>query len=85
MCLKKGEEIGSEVHKGSQFIRIEKGRGICVVGGVRHRIKDGTGIVIPGGRRHNIINTGKGKLKLYSIYSPPEHPRNKKERNKIVE
>ena len=30
--------------------------------------------IIPAGRWHNVINCGHGPLKLYSIYSPPEHP-----------
>jgi mannose-6-phosphate isomerase-like protein (cupin superfamily) len=23
---------------------------------------------------HNVVNTGDGDLKLYSLYAPPEHP-----------
>jgi mannose-6-phosphate isomerase-like protein (cupin superfamily) len=30
--------------------------------------------VIPAGVWHNVFNTGEGELKLYSIYSPAEHP-----------
>ena len=34
MCLKPGEEIGSEVHKNvDQFFRIEKGKGKVVING----------------------------------------------------
>jgi len=30
-------------------------------------------VVVPAGARHNIINTGTESLKLYTIYSPPNH------------
>ncbi|MGB9714894.1 MAG: cupin domain-containing protein [Thermodesulfovibrionales bacterium] len=74
MCLKPGEEIGEEVHELDQFIRIEKGKGKAVLDGVEHKIKDDYAIVIPAGTKHNIINTSKDdELKLYTIYSPPQH------------
>jgi len=31
-------------------------------------------IIIPAGTWHNIINTGDSKMKLYTVYTPPEHP-----------
>ena len=31
-------------------------------------------MIIPGGTWHNVVNTGDGDLKLYSLYAPPEHP-----------
>lgn len=75
MSLKPGEEIGSEVHPNvDQFFRIEVGQGKVVVEGKETPIKDGTAIVIPAGTRHNVINTGSVPLKLYTIYSPPNHP-----------
>jgi len=74
MSLKPGEEIGEEVHELDQFIRIEKGKGKAVLDAVEHKIKDDYAIVIPAGARHNIINTSKDEeMKLYTIYSPPEH------------
>ena len=74
MSLRPGEEIGKEVHELDQFIRIEKGKGKAVLDGVEHKIEDDYAIVIPAGARHNIINTSKDKeMKLYTIYSPPEH------------
>jgi mannose-6-phosphate isomerase-like protein (cupin superfamily) len=30
-------------------------------------------VVVPAGARHNIINTGTGPLKLYTLYAPPNH------------
>ena len=74
MSLRRGEEIGEEIHELDQFIRIEKGKGKAVLDGVEHKIEDDYAIVIPAGARHNIINTSKDKeMKLYTIYSPPEH------------
>lgn len=73
MNLQPHEEIGEEVHELDQFIRIEKGEGKAVLDGAEHVIKDDYAVVIPAGMKHNIINTGEGTLKLYTIYSPPEH------------
>ena len=74
MSLKPEEEIGEEVHTLDQFIRIEKGRGKAILDGVEHEIADDFAIVIPAGTKHNIINTSSDEpMKLYTIYSPPEH------------
>lgn len=73
MSLNPGEEIGMEVHDLDQFIRVEDGSGTVVLDGVEHAIEDDWAVVIPAGTNHNVINTGEGKMKLYTIYSPPEH------------
>jgi mannose-6-phosphate isomerase-like protein (cupin superfamily) len=73
MSLKSGEEIGEEVHGLDQFIRIEEGKGTAILDGVSHAIEDDWAVVIPAGTLHNVINTGDEDLKLYSVYSPPEH------------
>ena len=75
MSLKPGEEIGEEVHDDvDQFFRFEEGEGEVVIDGVRSPVKDGSGVVVPSGARHNVVNTSKDTpLKLYTIYSPPEH------------
>jgi len=73
MTLKPGDEIGEEVHTLDQFFRIEEGEGKAILDGAEHKIEDGTAIVIPAGMRHNILNTSDEELKLYTIYSPPEH------------
>src|SRR5688572_3800441 len=76
MALKPGEEIGLETHHGhDQFIRIEQGQGIALLDGESHQLGDGSAVVIPAGVAHNIVNTSKGaRLRLYTLYSPPEHP-----------
>lgn len=75
MCLNPGEEIGMEVHMHiDQFFRFESGEGIVFIDGVQHRVSDGSGVIVPAGAQHNVVNTSKtAKLKLYTIYSPPEH------------
>ena len=75
MCLKPGEEIGEEVHDDiDQFFRFEEGEGVVVIDGVKHAVEDGSAVIVPNGANHNVINTSKTELlKLYTIYSPPEH------------
>lgn len=73
MTLKPGEEIGEEVHTLDQFIRVEEGEGKAILDGVEHKIEDGSAIIIPAGTRHNVINGTNQEMKLYTIYSPPEH------------
>lgn len=76
MMLRPGEEIGLEKHEGNdQFIRVESGTGIALLDGKQHALSDGVALVIPSGTEHNVINTSKTTpLRLYTLYSPPEHP-----------
>jgi len=77
MCLQPGEEIGNEVHPAvDQFFRLEQGEAKFVFNGVEEYIvHDGDAVVVPAGAYHNVINTSKtGQLKLYTVYSPPNHP-----------
>jgi mannose-6-phosphate isomerase-like protein (cupin superfamily) len=74
MSLKPGEDIGEEVHQLDQFIRCESGQGKAVLDGVEHQISEGLAVVVPAGAKHNIINTSADKsMKLYTVYSPPNH------------
>jgi len=77
MCLKPREEIGNEVHKKvDQFFRIEQGSAKFVLNNKeKHVVGDGDAVIVPAGTYHNVINNSKTKkLKLYTIYSPPNHP-----------
>ncbi|MEP7214065.1 MAG: cupin domain-containing protein [Acidobacteriota bacterium] len=76
MSLNPGEDIGKETHHGvDQFIRIETGHGKSILNGEVHELHDGSAIVIPSGTEHNIVNlSDTAPLKLYTVYSPPEHP-----------
>ena len=76
MSLQPKEEIGNEVHKGvDQFFRIEEGRAKFVFGAKEvHLVAAGGAVVVPAGTYHNVINTSpKEPLKLYTIYTPPNH------------
>lgn len=76
MTLKPGEEIGMEVHDThDQFFRFESGVGQVIIDHETYEVRDGDAVVVPGGSQHNIINTSESEmLKLYTIYSPAEHP-----------
>jgi mannose-6-phosphate isomerase-like protein (cupin superfamily) len=77
MCLQPGEEIGNEVHNTvDQFFRIEEGEAVFVFSGTeKHVVKNADAVIVPAGTYHNVINNSKTeKLKLYTIYSPPNHP-----------
>ena len=73
MALSPREEIGEEVHGLDQFFRVEEGTGEAVLDGVRTAIRAGFAVMVPAGSKHNIINTGTGSLKLYTLYAPPNH------------
>lgn len=74
MSLHPGEEIGEETHGLDQFLRVEQGSAKVFLEGDVFEVNDGDCIVVPAGMKHNVINTSEDvMLKLYSIYSPPEH------------
>ncbi|MCX6621664.1 MAG: cupin domain-containing protein [Acidobacteria bacterium] len=77
MCLGPEEEIGDEVHQNvDQFFRIEQGEAKFVFNEKQERlVRDGDAVVVPAGTFHNVINTSAAvPLKLYTVYSPPNHP-----------
>ena len=81
MSIAPGEDIGREKHDGiDQFLRIERGKARVELGRSEdsidetHEVEDDWAIIVPAGLWHNVVNTGDGELRLYSLYSPPEHP-----------
>ncbi len=84
MSLLPGEEIGIEVHNDvDQFFRVEEGEGEVVMNGTAQKLKDGDVFIVPLGTEHNVINTSmKAPLKIYTIYSPPNHPDGKVHKTK---
>jgi len=76
MTLRPGEEIGLETHDDiDQFIRVEAGTAEGVLDGEEFTLEDGDVVVIPAGAEHNVTNTSDvTDLRLYTLYSPPEHP-----------
>ena len=81
MCIPVGGDIGLEVHCDTdQFLRVECGEALAVMGPCRHELNyrrkldsDGA-VMVPAGTWHNLINIGNTPLKVYSIYAPPHHP-----------
>ena len=77
MCLQPGEEIGNEVHPSvDQFFRLETGKAKFIFNDTEeHLVYAGDAVIIPAGTYHNVINISKKiPLKLYTLYSPPNHP-----------
>ena len=81
MSIPVGGEVGLEKHGHiDQFLRIEQGTARVMMGPEKDQfeldqtVEDDWAIFIPAGTWHNIVNTGEEDLKLYSIYSPAEHP-----------
>jgi mannose-6-phosphate isomerase-like protein (cupin superfamily) len=75
MSLLPGEEIGSEVHGNvDQFFRVEVGTIKIIMNGEESVLTDGMAAIVPTGTTHNLINVGADVAKLYTIYSPANHP-----------
>ena len=76
MCLQPDEEIGREIHADvDQFFRVEEGDAKFVFGtGDEHLVHAGDAVVVPAGTFHNVVNASPVRpLRLYTIYSPPQH------------
>ena len=84
MSLSPGEDIGLETHDDvDQFIRVEAGQGKAILNDEEYNLEDGSVVIIPAGTQHNIVNSSQSEsLKLYTIYSPPEHPQGTIHKNK---
>ena len=77
MSLLPGEEIGNEVHPTvDQFFRIDRGVARFVFSDVEeHVLGEGDAVVVPAGTLHNVMNaSATHPLKLYTLYTPPQHP-----------
>lgn len=82
MELSPGQEVGMESHPHtSQFVRVEYGEGVVVLGRQAYPMHDGFAVVIPPGTRHNLV-AGPSGLRLYTLYSPPAHPKHCRQREK---
>jgi len=75
MSILPGEDIGREVHElVDQVLVFVKGSGEAVVGVEKHDIGPGDMFAVPAGTEHDFTNTGDEAMKLFTVYSPPEHP-----------
>ena len=83
MTIKGNDNIPAETHPSTtQFIRIVEGNGVAILNGITHILEPETIVIIPAGTHHEIKNTNRKSLKLYTIYSPPEHSSDLIEKNK---
>lgn len=79
MAIEPGDDIGLEVHADhDQFLRIEQGEARVELGPNKDELtaseaEEDFAIFVPAGTWHNLTNIGDDTLKLYSIYTPPEH------------
>jgi mannose-6-phosphate isomerase-like protein (cupin superfamily) len=74
MCIPPAGEIGDEVHEGvDQILTFVSGQGVAILDGETSAIGPNHLVHVPAGTRHNVINTGTVDLRLYTVYSPPEH------------
>jgi mannose-6-phosphate isomerase-like protein (cupin superfamily) len=74
MTIPPGEEIGEEVHEGiDQLLVFVDGDAEAIVGGETSRVGAGEAVLVPAGTRHNFVNRGDTPLRLFTVYSPPEH------------
>ena len=82
MSIEPGDEIGEETHDVDQVLVFVQGEGEAILNGQKSRIGTDSLVAVPAGTLHNFVNTGKERLKLYTIYSPPEEARGTVHRNK---
>lgn len=83
MSLKPGEAIPIESHNGTQFFRVEAGTGIAHINKKSIKLKNGASLIVPPNTRHEIVNNSRtNALKLYTIYSPPQHKPDLVQKNK---
>jgi mannose-6-phosphate isomerase-like protein (cupin superfamily) len=74
MTLQPGEDIGAEVHPDNdQVLIFVDGIARAEVGDEKQDVAAGDLVVVPAGTPHNFVNTGPGKLRLLTIYGPPDH------------
>ena len=74
MAIAENDEIGGETHEGhDQVLIFVSGSGKAKIGETVVPVSAGHMSFVPSGAYHNFINDGQGPLKLYTMYSPPEH------------
>ncbi len=72
MYIEPGSDAGEGIHEGDQVLVIVEGSGEAVLNRRHTPVQAGSLVAVPAGTRHNIINTGSGPLKLFTIYAPPQ-------------
>jgi mannose-6-phosphate isomerase-like protein (cupin superfamily) len=74
MCIPRGQDIGEEVHaRVEQMLVFVEGRGVAIVDNEQIEVGPGSTVFVTPGTRHNFINAGSKPLRLFTVYSPPNH------------
>ena len=74
MCIPPGGEIGEETHDHvDQVLAFVEGEGVAILDGEESPVGPDRLVHVPAGTRHNFVNRGSGDLRLYTMYSPPQH------------
>ena len=74
MNIPPGGEVGEETHKYTeQTLFFLSGTGEGVLDDEKFPIGPGEVVVVTAGTKHNFRNTGTENLKLYTVYTPPNH------------
>lgn len=74
MTIPPGGDIGLESHAHvEQLIFIASGQGTAIVNGAETPVAAGDVVVATPNARHNIVNTGTEPLRIYTVYTPPNH------------
>ena len=74
MSIPPGGEIGEETHDNvEQTLFFQSGKGEAILNDETSPISDGDIVVVTPGTKHNFKNTGAVPLKVWTVYSPPNH------------
>ena len=73
MSLRPGEDIGEETHDADQLLYAVNGEGTALIEGMKRTFEKGDVLCVPAGTRHNVVNGGKDPMKLFTVYTPPQH------------
>ena len=74
MSIPPGGEVGAETHKYTeQTLFFLSGIGVGELDNKTFPIGPGDVVVVVPGTEHNFKNTGKENLKIYTVYTPPNH------------
>jgi mannose-6-phosphate isomerase-like protein (cupin superfamily) len=74
MSIPTGDEIPKETHKVDQAFIIVEGQAEALVDSHKEALSPESVLIVPAGTEHTIKNTGSSDLKLFTIYSPSQHP-----------
>ncbi len=76
MSLLPGEDIPMETHDThDQYFNVVEGSCLINTNGQGYKLSTGMIMIVKAGTPHHVKNLSKTKkLKLYTLYSPPEHP-----------